>query len=299
MKQILIVNSAKALNATGATPLDLSGLEKGAITFFELGATTALAAAPTKNFGIALGMGGNVPAFVIPEVDVNTLTVTKSAYEAGAAWVATITIPTPTAGNNYTLVLVENGVGFNQRSNHTATHFIPVGATMTAAQLAAELHKQFKAKYDAGEINVAPTVSGAAITFTAQEVGKAWTLKAADALAGTTVTVSTEAKKAIGDKAYVEDLAHRCVAGKGMNYLAEDGAELYPAYPEAVEDVHYTIFNLRFATKRDSSHQRDELVWQYVHIAVPETNSSLSTITSILGQPVLVNAAAEAEDEGE
>lgn len=293
MKQILIVNSGKALNATGATPMNLSVLEKGAITFFELGATVPLAAAPTKNFGIALGMGGNVPAFVIPEVDVNTLTVTKAAYEAGAAWVAEITVPAPTAGNDYTLVLVENGVGFNERSNHTATYFLPVGKTMTAAQLATELYNQFKAKYDNGEFNVEPTISGAKITFTAKEVGKGWTLKAGDALAGTTVTVSTEAKKTIGDKAYVEDLAHRCVAGKGINYLGEDGAELYPAYPETVEDVHYTVFNLRFATKRDSSHQRDERVWQYVHIAVPETSSALSTITTILGQPVLVNEDGE------
>lgn len=297
MEQLLIVNSAKALNATGATPKDLSGLQKGAITFFELGASTPLAAAPTKNFGIALGMGANIPAFVIPEVDVNTLTVTKAPYSAGAAWVAEITVPAPTAGNDYTLVLVENGVGFNERSNHTVTYFLPVGKTMTAAQLATELFNQLKAKYDNGEFNVEPTLSGAKITLTAKEVGKFWTLKAGDALFGTTVTVTTPAKKTVGDKAYIEDLAHRCIAGKGINYLGEDGAELYPAYPEAVEDVHYTVFNLRFAVGRDAAKQRDERVWQNVHIAVPETNASLSTITTILGQPVLVNAAAETEGE--
>ena len=57
----------------------------------------------------------------------------------------------------------------------------------------------------------------------------------------------------------------------------------------------YTVFNLRFATKRMSGKTSDEQVWQYVHIAVPTNNASLSTIKSILEKPVLPNTPAEVQ----
>ena len=77
---------------------------------------------------------------------------------------------------------------------------------------------------------------------------------------------------------------------------------IYPGYPEAVEQIAqadiatkgYTVFNLRFATKRESGKTGDEQVWQYVHIAVPTNNTSLDTIKSILEKPVLPNTPAEA-----
>ena len=81
MKQLLIVNSTKALNAkkssTGAevTPYDLSNLAEGAISFFELGSNAVLAAAATKNFGIALGRKDNVMPFVFSEVNIDTLDI--------------------------------------------------------------------------------------------------------------------------------------------------------------------------------------------------------------------------------
>ena len=54
MKQLLIVNSAKALNAkkdsngANVTPLDLSNIAEGAIGFFELGGSTMLSAVLTN-----------------------------------------------------------------------------------------------------------------------------------------------------------------------------------------------------------------------------------------------------------
>ena len=79
MKQLLIVNSAKALKSGVAD--DLTVLDAGQIGFFNLkpdasggnaGKTTFLAAKPTENFGIALGRGSNFPAFV----NVNPFTLT-------------------------------------------------------------------------------------------------------------------------------------------------------------------------------------------------------------------------------
>ena len=75
MKQLLIVNSAKALK-TGVAD-DLTVLDEGQIGFFHLspdasganeGKVTFFNTKPTNNFGIALGRGANVPAFVIPPI---------------------------------------------------------------------------------------------------------------------------------------------------------------------------------------------------------------------------------------
>lgn len=298
MKQLLIVKSSAALNGGAAAPKDLSGMAEGAIGFFALNDYTAwLSAAPTTNFAIYLGGGSKKPAFVIPEVDVNTLQVTKSAYAAGTGYAASITIPSGTGGKNYTLVLVKLGTGINgERNKWTQSVHVPAGQTMTAADIAKKLRDGFTAMADAGSIDVTVGGSGAAVTITGQ-VGDGWKLVPSDDLYGTAVTETTKGVKTVGDKAYVQDLARQCAAGKGFTNTDLESQHIYPGYPEAVEDVHYTIFNLRFATGRASGKQTDERIWQYVHIAVPETSAALATITTILTQPVLPNAAAEEEPE--
>lgn len=298
MKQLLIVKSSAALNGGASAPKDLSGMTEGAIGFFALDDYTAwLSAAPTTNFGIALGGGSNKPAFVIPEVDINTLQVTKSPYAAGSPYAASITIPSGVGGKNYTLVLVKLGTGINgERNKWTQSVHVPVGQTMTAADIAKKLRDGFQAMVDAGSIDVTIGGSGAAVTVTGQ-VGDGWKLVPSDDLFGTTVTETTKGVKTVGDKAYVQDLARQCAAGKGFTNTDLESQHIYPGFPEAVEDVHYTIFNLRFATGRASGKQTDERVFQYVHIAVPETSAALATITAILAQPVLPNTAAESKGE--
>ena len=306
MKQLLIVNSQKAINAkadgTGpnVTPFDLSNLAEGAITFFELDASTPLAAAPTKNFGIALGRGSNMPAFVIPEVDLDTLDVVKTLPSAGAKFSATFTMPTTVAGKEYTVILVKKGTVPNERNIFTTSI---VAKSTTAATEATALAKYINNKAN-DLFNVKATVSSAAVTITAQDDAD-YEIKFADALTGTATTALTQAKKAIGDKAYVADLAQRCAAGKGFNLLDQESRDIYPGFPEAVEDLvpnasgtggvstaGYAIYSLHFATGRAAGKQVDERVWQYVHIAVPITGSAYSTIDTILGD-------AKADDEAE
>jgi hypothetical protein len=300
MKQLLIVKSSAALNGGAAAPKDLSGMTEGAIGFFALNDYTAwLSAAPSTNFGIALGCGTNKPAFVIPEVDVNTLQVTKSPYAAGSAYAASITIPSGTGGKNYTLVLVKLGTGINgERNKWTQSVYVPVGQEMTAAEIAKKLRDGFTAMADAGSIDVTIGGTGAAFTVTGK-VGDGWKLVPSDDLFGTSVTETTVGVPTVGDKAYVEKLARFCAGNKGFTNTAEDAHELYPGYPEPVEDKHYTIFSLRFATGRLSGKQTDERVWQYVHIAVPEDSAALSTIEAILTEPVLPNVTTEAEEDEE
>lgn len=295
MKQLLIVNSKKALNAkkssTGAevTPYDFSNLAEGAVSFFELGGSAVLAKAATKNFGIALGRSGDVMPFIIPEIDINTLSITVTQPSAGQKFKAEITIPNPVAGNNYSLVLVKKGTVVNERFKFSATEFVPAGASMTAAAMATSLGNQFKNYASNGTLDINVTVSSAKITIESNNYTDQYELVASDSLHGVDVT-TTPSKPNIGDKNYIETLAQQCTAGKGFNYLARESRDIYPGYPEPVEEIAqddiatkgYVVFNLRFATKREAGKTMDEAVWQYVHVAVPKDNTSYSTIAAML-----------------
>ena len=294
MKQLLIVNSAKALDAglTSHKVNDLSGLEAGAITFFELGADTALSAAPAKNFAIALGKGVKSPAVVIPEVDIETLTVTETLPSKGVKFKVVFNAPAGTAKKDYTLIFVKKDTVPNQRNKFTIT--VSVGsANLTAAQLAAKFVDAINSKANEMFDFVASNISDA-VTVECNNMGELWNVVAADQLEGTSLTI-TQGEREIGGAEFIKDLASQCAAGKGFNYTAENAHELYPGYPEAVEALvpnssgaggastaGYSVFNLHFATKRDFGKQMDERVWQNVHIAVPITNASYSDIQAIL-----------------
>ena len=295
MKQLLIVNSAKALNAkkdsngANVTPLDLSNIAEGAIGFFELGGSTMLSAAPTKNFGIVLGRKGSVMPFVFSEVDITTLDITVAQPKAGTKFQAEITIPTPEAGKNYGLTLVKKGTVVNERYKYSVTDFVPAGGSKTAANIAKSLGDQLKAYTETGQLDITVTVASAKITVKSNNYEDQFELKATDSLYGVTIT-TTEAEPNIGDAAYIKKLAKQCAAGKGFVYTSQASKDIYPGYPEVIEEIAqadiatkgYVVFNLRFATKRESGKTSDEQVWQYVHIAVPKNNSSYSTIAAIL-----------------
>ena len=307
MKQLLIVNSAKALKSGVAD--DLTVLDAGQIGFFNLtpdasggnaGKHTFLAAKPTSNFGIALGRGANYPAFVIPEVDVNTLSVSVAQPAAGNVFQTKFTFPTPVVGKEYAVVVVKKGVVPNERNSWYTSI---VAKTTTAATEAASLVDAIKAKTN-DMFAVTASNSGAVVTIEGLNIGEGWAVQLVEGLAGAALVSNfpVEAKPNIGDAAYIKDLAQRCAADKGFVYLDQASKDIYPGYPEAVEEIAqadiatkgYVVFNLHFATKRESGKTGDEQVWQYVHVAVPKNNASLSDIEAILGQPVLVN-----EEEGE
>lgn len=278
MRQLLIVNSAATV-PTGT--IDLSKLTAGQLGTFEFGTNTYAASLPTKNFGIALGRGNNSPAFVIPEVDVDTLTVqmanptAANGFDpAGAVFQAQVTVPTTVeVGRNYTVVLVKKGIQFNERSNYTVTTFV-TKSTTTAAEIATDLANQLQAMADAGTLNIEASASGAVITVKGLIKGEQFALKGGDALMGCESGTVTEAQSVIFDKAYIQDLASRCAAGKGFEYRYKEGEYIYPGDPEAVEDTTYALITLRFAVGRAASKQRDERVWQVVYIAVPTAKYS-------------------------
>lgn len=285
MKQLLIVNKTSAYSAGATTGADISKLANGAIMFFGLEDYSKLTALPESNFGIALGRGNNSPAFVIPEVDVNTLSIVKSAYQAGVKYSAKVAIPETEVGNTYTVVLIKNDGTPHKRNTWTATESLPFdddAPKYSKTEIAKLIYNKFKAMVDSGSLDISVALSGAEITFTANNFNDFWTVKCADDMS-TVVPVVTEPEARMGDKAYVQNLASMCAAGKGFTETVLKGDGVYPGYPEPVEADAYDIYTLRFKVGRDSAKTRDERVWQLVHIAVPNDAESASAIATIMG----------------
>lgn len=292
MKQLLIV-SDPTLNGGATTPKDLSTMAKGAIGFYHLDDDTAwLSTAVSKNFAIALGYGNKANAFVIPEVDFSSLTLQKATSQAATTFTAKVTISSVTAGKEYTIIIVKKGVVFHERNTWTVTSY---AKSTTVADVATDLVKQINASKETSGMTASN--EGGVITLTAAQPGIDFEIVCADELTNVKPTSVTNGIAAILDKAYVEDLASRCAAGKGFNYTAEDAHEMYPGYPEAVADTTYVLYTLRFKVGRSAAKQRDEQVYQIVHIAVHSTSSNLITsLDTILGVGTTPTASVEDGD---
>lgn len=310
MKQLLIVNSANALNAaeTGktVTAYDYSGLKAGAISFIQLGGVGGtdmlLAAKYEDNFAIALGRpNGQVP-FVIPEVDVDSLSVVKAVPRAATAFFVGFTVPNPS--NIATLVnptsMVHSPIaeyGFTMIKKGTVPHERNRWSVMVASQsnsasdVAAALAKAVNDKTN--ELFPFTAVAdGPDVNVSCQNLGEDWTIRFTDCLDGLNVAINDDnnsaveienGKKAMGDMADIQDLASRCAAGKGFTDTYRDGDTIYPGYPEAVENTTYNVYTLRFRVGRDAAKTRDERVWQIVHIAVPVNGAAVQGIETVLG----------------
>lgn len=277
MKQ-LFIGQKKAYATSTAKFTDLTTVPEGTIALFSLKDGALLSAAPTSNFSLVVGRATGKMPLMFPEIDVKTLTVAKATYEAGTTFTAKITVPTPEIGKDYTVVVTKKGTIFNERNNWT---FTTVALNTTAADVAKQIVAQINGnKYQLG---VSATNTGGEITITATEVGKDFEVLGADSLIGVEPTDVTHGKKAVLDKVYMQDLASRCAAGKGFNYLGEDGKEIYPGYPEVVSEDQYTLYTLRFAVPRVAAKQRDEVVYQIVHIAVPVGAGAITTLDTIFG----------------
>ena len=279
MKQLLI-SQKKAYATSTAKSTDLTTVPEGTVAMFDLatGALLTNAAKATGNFSIVVGRAAGKMPFMFPEVNLKTLEVTKATYAAATTFTAKITVPTPTVGEHYTVIVTKKGTVFNERSNWS---FTAMAKDTTAANVAKQIAAQINAnKYQLG---VKAEYTGGAITITAVEAGKDYEVIGADALLGVAPTEVTNGKKAICDKTYIQDLASRCAAGKGFNYAADDGKEIYPGYPEVVDESQYVLYTLRFAVPRVAAKQRDEVVYQLVHLAVPVGSASIATLDVILG----------------
>ena len=279
MKQLLI-SQKKAYATSTVKSTDLTTVPEGTVAMFDLATGNLLtnAAKATGDFSIVVGRAAGKMPLMFPEVNLKTLEVTKATYATATTFTAKITVPTPTVGEHYTVIVTKKGTVFNERSNWS---FTAMAKDTTDANVAKQLTAQINAnKYQLG---VKAEYTGGAITITAVEAGKDYEVVGADSLMGVAPTEVTNGKKAVCDKAYIQDLASRCAAGKGFNYAADDGKDLYPGYPEVVDESQYVLYTLRFAVPRVAAKQRDEVVYQIVHLAVPVGSASITDIDVILG----------------
>lgn len=287
MKQLIIAKN-KAY-ATGVTYKDLTQVPEGTLAMFNLsdGSLISTKATLKSSFAVVLGRGANKMPLHFPEVNLNTLTVEKATYQAGKKFTASLTVPTTEEGKEYTIVLSKCGTVFNERNLWS---FTALAKNSLAADVAASLVKSINA--NSATSGVTATNTGGKVTVTAVEVGPDYNLYGADELMGIAPTEVTHGVPAQLDKAYIQDLASRCAAGKGFNYLSEDGKEIYPGYPEAVDSDQYVLYTLRFAVPRVAAKQRDEVVYQLLHIAVPVGAGAITTLDAIFGDVMSTSTLA-------
>lgn len=267
MKQLYIVSSRGTA---------ITGLAKGAYALVPAGsdAPASTATKLTSKFAIYVGGGENVVPYCHPEVDINTLTVQKSLPVTGVAKKVTLTIPSTEKDKVYNFTIIKKGTVFNERSNWSFS--TTASGTSDATKVAEAFVKYVNA--NKGEHKVTASNSNAVITLQGS-VGYDFEVTADFA---TPSKPSPEYAEAVNDSAALKQLASMCAAGKGMNYLAEDGKELYPNYLADIEDgKSYVLYTLRFAVGRDAAKQRDERVWQVVHIAVESTKSTVISALDI------------------
>lgn len=277
MKQ-LIIGKNKSY-ASSANYFDLTSVSEGAIGIFTPSDGLPLMSDISKvkeNVAIVCGRGDNKMPIHFPEVDIKTLTIQKSEYQVGAKFSATITIPTVEKNKEYVIVVIKKGTVFNERNLWSFDAF---AKSEDSAKVAEELVKRINTNND--NLGITAESSGANVIISGIEEGQDFEVLGAEGLMGVEVKSVTNGQKAILDKVYVQDLASRCAAGKGFNDTYIDGDSIYPGYPEVVEDEQYVLYTLRFAVPRVASKQRDEVVYQIVHIAVPITAPCVNTLDSI------------------
>lgn len=284
MKQLFICDSGTY--STYSKFEDIDKIAKGALGLYDLSTETLIngESEAAHDFAIVLGRGNGLSPRLIPEVDIKTLTVTKAESKEGNNFSASVVVPTAVVGTKYTIILTKLGKGVNERSNWT---FDVVAKATTAASVAEALAKQI----NANSINTgfSASVSTATITITGSN-NEPCGITLADGLSTVTPTVTEKGNKPVLYPEQIKELALACAAGKGFNYLAEGGKDLYPGFPETVSaSGEGYLYTLRFAVPRMSGKQTDEVVYQIVHLFVTKNGNLASTLDSIFG---LVEAEA-------
>lgn len=288
MRQLFVIKSGAVIAPKTNAAFDLTKVPAGSLGIFELDDLSKFVtdAKLTKDFGLAYGRPNSQA--VVLEVNIDSLIVTKVTKTAGTKFSASIEIPTPVTGKDYTIELVKLDTTKHERREWTATTRCKSGDTATT--VATRLQKELAAKVE--NQNVGVTISTATITATAKDY-QPWELMAADDLYGTEVTTTTKGSAPTCDKAYVQNLASEASQNRGFNNTIADGASIYPAYPMDVDADEYTLYHLRFKNPRVYGRTRDEAVWQEVTIAVPSANTAFITaVETALGLKV----AAASED---
>ena len=258
MKQLLILSSN--VYPSGLDAYDATKIPVGQAAIVQDGKiVTSLDSFKAGNFTILHRRSENTQVKNF-DVDYDSLTIMKSVSQAASSKKMSVTVPATVAKETYGFTIVKKGKTFNERINYSYSEYAKGDGKQ--ADVAAALAKVVNANTE--NTGVKATVSAAVITLE-NVIGEDFNVTSELC----TVADVQEFKPAILDAAYVKDLAQRCIGGRGIQYLGEDGKELYPGYPEAVADGYYAMYTLRFANKRAASSQHSDNVYQLVHVVFP------------------------------
>lgn len=218
----------------------------------------------------------------VAEISTRGLSYTKTPYAAGTKFSASITIPTPVEGKDYTLMMAKKGVVFNERNKWSAT--IKAKQGDTAATIATYLANELKAlgKNEA----FTASLSTATITVTGTNY-QDWELLAADDLFGTTVTTTTHGLPPVCDDAYIKDLYRQCIGDEGVYGTDPSGMKLYKEKAIA-SSTNWTLYTLQFYNPKSFKTTTGENVRQIVYIAIPGAAATTLDVvlTSILNSTI-------------
>lgn len=214
------------------------------------------------------------------------LTYSVSAYAAATTFSANFTIASVEASSDYTVIIVKNGVKFNERNKWTST--IHAGKNDTPKTVADKIAAHINANtVGSGVSAVSDSSTAGKITITAKKAGQPYTIVLADKLQGLAVTTTAAGLPAINDAAAIKDMANKAAADAGFEYTYDEFAGLYPAYPlnplaqPDKADTGFTVYTIRFAEPRDMK-TRDEVVHQIIQIAYPTGADAIATLKTIL-----------------
>ena len=282
---ILAANAAypTALPLTTAGQVSISYLANGAETLVKDAAT----AAGLKDRGMITWKNPNseLGQVVFPFYK-KDLSYTVSAYAVANTFSANFTIASVEASSDYTVIIVKNGVKFNERNKWTST--IHAGKNDTPKTVADKIAAHINANtVGSGVSAVSDNTTAGKITITAKKAGQPYTIVLADKLQGLAVTTTAAGLPAINDAAAIKDMANKAAADAGFEYTYDEFAGLYPAYPlnplaqPDKADAGFTVYTIRFAEPRDMK-TRDEVVHQIIQIAYPTGANAIATLKTIL-----------------
>lgn len=214
------------------------------------------------------------------------LSYSVSTYSAATTFSASFTIASVEASSDYTVIIVKNGVKFNERNKWTST--IHAGKNDTVKNIADKIAAHINANtVGSGVSAVSDDTTAGKITITAKKAGQPYTIVLADELQGLTVTTIDAGLPAINDAAAIKDMANKAAADAGFEYTYDEFAGLYPAYPlnplaqSDKADTGFTVYTIRFAEPRDMK-TRDEVVHQIIQIAYPAGSVAIGALKKIL-----------------
>lgn len=214
------------------------------------------------------------------------LSYSVSKYTPATKFSANFTIASVEANSDYTVIIVKNGVKFNERNKWTST--IHAGKNDTVKNIADKIAAHINANtVSSGVSAVSDDTTAGKITIDANKAGQSYTIVLADELQGLTVTIATAGLPAINDAAAIKDMANKAAADAGFEYTYDEFAGLYPAYPlnplaqADKADTGFTVYTIRFAEPRDMK-TRDEVVHQIIQIAYPTGSAAITTFETIL-----------------